>query len=851
MDVLKYLDVLIGLAVVMVLLSPLVSAGTQFVMWGLRIRPWLLRIGITRLILHLDGNPFAGYKTALIKVMNGANAVPNADVFIPNTPRGRTDLNGELLVNDIDAALSQSQGQLVVSIQDATGTPLQNHDVTVTLVPAGGGIDTVITSPPTGAAGTTKITYGFTGSAALASTIAEVRTTDSGGNGVASNVSCVIRSGPDAGATIPVQTSLLQTTAGGSGMFRYPKDSSPASYELELAVANTSGAPRVGYNAVFRFLRNRSQDRTVAGKTGPEGVVTLPAAPGMGATLSEDDAAEIAKAVLMHPMVSSGASPANVIQREELTGILLDLADDGSQSAKGLLPPYRQALQTALAANGILNPGRTLADIRATSQTLEKNEPGAAAHLRAAEAIITSAQSDYVGKINYWFDQTMDRITQRYAFHARVFTVFGAAIVAFAIQFDSVDLLKRLSTDSKLRDSLLNEATAQQNQIDKINDNKKAGNPPGEQSELELATAKRNEIEQDLATLRAPGLAIFPDHFIWQKLPRARLIRNETWKRPYADRLELALGTAVFEIAPRWGKDPLTDLKTAIDGSGAPVITRIERAGDYELVLKSDGATRPTLKDDKGKEMTLAYSNEVAQARLFDDDDWLSEIGDSQQMQLFVGNKESKAAPVLAGKPGTHFTRATVIPALARAIESVHAGVIVTPDTKNNELLLTAADPNTSWLELRWQKDDSLSNILTDTKFVPTVGRVSVKALGGIEKANDRARQINKTSVTEKVTASVQRPDALIVSSGRLGVIQLRWRPGRPETNMLNSVQEDADWDWGAVEAALPGILVSWALLSLGAPFWYDALKGLLKLRPLLAGKDDDQRSDRQTDTRK
>ena len=847
MDVLKYLDVLIGLAVVMVLLSPLVSAGTQFVMWVLRVRSSLLRVGITQLILHLDGNPFAGYKTALIKVMNGANAVPNTDVFIPNTARGRTDSNGELVVSDIDAVLSQSQGQLVVSIQDSSGTPLQNHDVTVTLVPAGSGSDTVITSPPTSAAGTTRITYTFTGSAALASTMAEVRTTNSSGNSVASNVSCVIRTGPDAGATIPIQT-----TAGGSGMFRYPKDPAPACYELELAVADTSGAPRVGYNAVFRFLRNRSQDRTVAGKTGPEGVVTLPAAPGMGGHLSETDAGEIAKAVLEHAMVSNGASPANVIQREELTGILLDLADDGSQSAKGLLPPFRQALQTALAANGILNPGKTLSDIRAASQTLEKNEPGAAAHLRAAEAIITAAQSDFVGKINYWFDQTMDRITQRYAFRARVFTVFGAAIVAFAIQFDSVDLLKRLSTDSKLRDSLLNEATAQQNQIDKINDNKKAGNPPGEQSELELATAKRNEIEQNLATLRAPGLAIFPDHFIWQRLPGARLIRNESWKRPFADRLELALGTAVFEIAPRWGKDPLTDLKTAIDGSGAPVTTRIEwNADDYELVLKSDGVTRPTLKDDKGEEMTLAYSNEVAQARLMDDDKWLAAIGNSPEMQLFVRNKESKPAPVLAGKPGTPFTRATVIPAVAAAIRQVHVGLIVTEDDKTNPLVLTATDPNTNWIELRWRKDDPLSNILTDTTFVPTVGRVSVKALGGIEKANDLASQINRTSGKSRVTASVLRPDALIVSSGRLGVIQLRWRPGHSETNMLNSVQETADWDWDALEAALPGILVSWALLSLGAPFWYDALKGLLKLRPLLAGKDDEQRSNRQTQTSK
>lgn len=44
------------------------------------------------------------------------------------------------------------------------------------------------------------------------------------------------------------------------------------------------------------------------------------------------------------------------------------------------------------------------------------------------------------------------------------------------------------------------------------------------------------------------------------------------------------------------------------------------------------------------------------------------------------------------------------------------------------------------------------------------------------------------------------------------------------------------------------GVVLSWILLSLGAPFWYNALKDMLKLRSTLAGKDDDQRVNRQTE---
>jgi len=44
-----------------------------------------------------------------------------------------------------------------------------------------------------------------------------------------------------------------------------------------------------------------------------------------------------------------------------------------------------------------------------------------------------------------------------------------------------------------------------------------------------------------------------------------------------------------------------------------------------------------------------------------------------------------------------------------------------------------------------------------------------------------------------------------------------------------------------------PGFLLSWILLSLGAPFWYDALKNALRFRSLVAQKEEQDRKDRQT----
>lgn len=47
----------------------------------------------------------------------------------------------------------------------------------------------------------------------------------------------------------------------------------------------------------------------------------------------------------------------------------------------------------------------------------------------------------------------------------------------------------------------------------------------------------------------------------------------------------------------------------------------------------------------------------------------------------------------------------------------------------------------------------------------------------------------------------------------------------------------------------ISGLLISMVLLTLGAPFWYNALKTLIGLRSVVAGKDDEQRKQRQTQT--
>ncbi len=72
------------------------------------------------------------------------------------------------------------------------------------------------------------------------------------------------------------------------------------------------------------------------------------------------------------------------------------------------------------------------------------------------------------------------------------------------------------------------------------------------------------------------------------------------------------------------------------------------------------------------------------------------------------------------------------------------------------------------------------------------------------------------------------------------------------QVDLVKWPRDWADWldDWGDNWAAilfhLVGMLLSMALLTLGAPFWFELLKDMIKLRSTIAGKEDKARSERQ-----
>jgi hypothetical protein len=256
----------------------------------------------------------------------------------------------------------------------------------------------------------------------------------------------------------------------------------------------------------------------------------------------------------------------------------------------------------------------------------------------------------------------------------------------------------------------------------------------------------------------------------------------------------------------------------------------------------------------------------VARAALDGDKNTKSPLLKGQELFVLVGYDAE--VPIQADERG----------GIKSGLEKSKAAVSVDGDGK----VLTATSQDVRWIELRTRAGDFRTNILKKTEFIVDTGHLDGDAFAGakecsvlVEEASPedatvparkgpaKERSVDKCDRSEVVKelnaqgldARTEVRDYLVLVSDRKPPLQLRSTPGRPETNMLSTVPEwnckYACINWPVLRQSWLGIAVTWMLLSLGAPFWYDALKDLLKLRSSLAKTEEAARNDRQQDTTK
>jgi hypothetical protein len=177
--------------------------------------------------------------------------------------------------------------------------------------------------------------------------------------------------------------------------------------------------------------------------------------------IKEEAARHIAGTVLMHPMIRDGMRRyGSTIHREEFTKMLMDLASGNApkEILERLGGEARERLMALLEKNGVADPKTVLENARLRALELEIDKPELAANVRQSMALLQTAKGQLVAKINTWFDQTIDRVGERFTVSTRIITVVCSLIVACAIQLDTIQLINRLSIDTDLRNSLVQQA---------------------------------------------------------------------------------------------------------------------------------------------------------------------------------------------------------------------------------------------------------------------------------------------------------------------------------------------------------------------------------------------------------
>lgn len=116
------------------------------------------------------------------------------------------------------------------------------------------------------------------------------------------------------------------------------------------------------------------------------------------------------------------------------------------------------SLKSVLRDNGIDDPATTLKNVRMLALEFEKSNPELADNVREANALLQAASSDFLAKIFLNFDHSIDRVSVRFTATTRVVSVISAALVAIALQLDTVYLINRLAMDEQMRTAFVEAA---------------------------------------------------------------------------------------------------------------------------------------------------------------------------------------------------------------------------------------------------------------------------------------------------------------------------------------------------------------------------------------------------------
>lgn len=215
------------------------------------------------------------------------------------------------------------------------------------------------------------------------------------------------------------------------------------------------------------------------GRTLRDGLLNLLAQ--LDPNLPRDRARELAADLLTHPLVAdAGNRMGHVIQRHELAELLLQIATDepwqttprtilgrlmrflglsGAAAQTDGAHPHADDVRRLLAASDqgltVERARELLKAVRTRAVELMQSAPQTAESARRDQALLAQFKGEFVDRLFTQFDAAIERTQARFAYPARIYTIIGATLLAFATHLDTLHLVNKLSVDDKFREDLV------------------------------------------------------------------------------------------------------------------------------------------------------------------------------------------------------------------------------------------------------------------------------------------------------------------------------------------------------------------------------------------------------------
>lgn len=148
---------------------------------------------------------------------------------------------------------------------------------------------------------------------------------------------------------------------------------------------------------------------------------------------------------------------------------------------------------------------------------------------------------------------------------------------------------------------------------------------------------------------------------------------------------------------------------------------------------------------------------------------------------------------------------------------------------------------------------EALESISANEEFKKEFDTKKIKIPSGLVSRNQGSAWLNEEFKGSAVISQMQKAyeeKFEQLTRERLGSLGNQMIEIKNELELSKLVVLPANWStykasWKDLGRHFPGILMSALLLSLGAPFWFNALRTLASLRPILAGQTDPSKSEK------